>query len=256
MTLRSLSATDLPDDQRLTVFDDASNDPLTRDYLYTTRKVDLRRLWPTNRHWRDNGLQRINSRVGHGLDGTVPVLRLSESPLGVVLGGVTALRLLLAKCPDGPVVLLQDDVVFRQDWLTRIEVAAACIAEGDPPPGLIAGCDINRELSGSCPMFLAAHGGLTAQCVYLTRAGLHAIRPWLEHPPTVRKGFDNHLCRAVRSAGLGVYLMNPGVCQHFGVDSAVRPHWPWHIWGPQGRIDNTAKGPFVLAPTVRSFRSL
>lgn len=256
ITLRSLSATQLPEGQFLTVYDDASDSGSTRDYLYTERPSDFGLALPNNAAWQRAGLSMVRSRqAAPGLAGRINVVPLGVSSSGVMQASCRALSLLTANYPNQAVVLLQDDVVFSADWMQALQDEAArriCFG-ARPAPGVICGCDINRELTGPSPSFLAPHGGITAQCYYFTAAGATALQDWLRHPPSERVGFDNKLCAAIRAAGLGVYLMTPGICQHFGVTSLVRPKCRWTWLGAAGRVDQTAQGPFVLAPDVRPF---
>ena len=252
LTLRSVYGT-TPVEAPLVVFDDASADRDARVYLYTRKSVALHPLWLNGKPL---ALQGVKARsVAQGLAGHVPVEKLAPHPLGVVGGSCAALRLLRQHFPDAPAyILLQDDVVFNYDWLPRLQEAEQLALARDPKPGLIAGLDINRKIFGEDRPNFVEKGGITAQCYYLTAAGMAALERFLAAPPTVSKGFDNALCTALRAAGLGVYLMNPAVGQHIGLTSLVRPGWRWTRFSKQGRIDVTAQGPFVVADAPRANR--
>ena len=95
VTLRSLSATLLPDDQALQVFDDHSDDTLTCNYLAGSGVWDLRREWPNNAAWRMAGLHRVVSQVSPGLADVVAVETLGEQSNGVMAAGCAALTFYL-----------------------------------------------------------------------------------------------------------------------------------------------------------------
>jgi hypothetical protein len=253
VTLRSLSGTRLPRTQIATIFDDASDDPGTKAYLYGSGAVDLRNAWPRDRQWKRAGLGAVESRErGRGIAGTVEVVRLGDKSQGVVNASCAAMRFLLENCDTSAgMVLLQDDVVFREDWLEAIRAAVASC--GVKPPGLIAGMRLNvANPVCESPTFIPRKG-LTAQCYFVTPAGVDAVRPWVYAPHRGRRRFDNSFCAAIRRAGLGVYLMYPPVCQHIGLESLVRPEWDWRVKSPRGRVDLDAVGPFVVADEVRRF---
>jgi hypothetical protein len=253
VTLRSLSASRLPRDQVLVVFDDASDDPATVAYLYGSGDVDVRRRWPRNRHWQRAGLGIVESRESaRGIAGKVAVVKLGDRSQGIVNASCAAARFLIENFDTSRgMILLEDDVVFSRDWAPEI-VAAAGRCERKPP-GAIAGMRLNvANPDRQSPTFIP-HDGLTAQCYFVTPAGVAAVSPFLYARHRARKRFDDAFCRAMRRARLGVYLMYPPVCQHFGLESLVRPEWDWHVRTPRGRVDLDAVGPFVLADKIRKF---
>ena len=253
VTLRSLSATSLPRTAVVTIFDDASDDPATQAYLYGRGPVDVRHSWPRNRHWERAGLGFVESRdEARGIADKVEVVKLAGRSQGVVNASCAAARFLMDNCDtSGGMILLQDDVVFREDWLPSIQAAAARC--GAKPPGLIAGMRLNvANPDRESPTFIPRKS-LTAQCYFVTPAGVAACAPYVSARHRARRRFDNSFCAAIRRAGLGVYLMCPPVCQHIGLKSLVRPEWDWRVRTPRGRVDLDAVGPFVLAEDVRSF---
>ena len=253
VTLRSLSASRLPRNQAVTIFDDASDDPATLAYLHGRDAVDVRQRWPRNRQWERAGLGMVKSRENaRGIAGRVVVERLGEKARGVVNASCAAARFLMERYDtSGGMVLLQDDVVFREDWLRAMRAAAArCDAR---PPGLIAGMRLNvANPERRSPTFIP-RDGLTAQCYFVTPAGVAAVSAYVRARHRARTRFDDSFCAAVRRAGLGVYLMYPPVCQHFGLESLVRPEWDWRVRTVRGRVDLDAVGPFVLGEEVRKF---
>jgi hypothetical protein len=244
VTLRSLSATQLPRGTPLVIYDDASDHGPTRTYLYSASTVSVAARFP-------RGVEvRSRSRAA-GLEGRVAVVRLGERPGGVVSAGCRALRHLLDNADtSGGLVLLQDDVVLRPDWMKRLMRARA----RTPDAGVIAGLHLNAlNQERRPPVTFIATGGVTAQCYWFTSAGLGALEPHVRRRQRAMTGFDTRICRWIREAGLGVYLAHPPVGQHFGSTSLVRPHWRWNWRGPEGRVDLDAVGPYALADEVRPF---
>jgi len=256
VTLRSLSASDLPADQQVVVFDDASNQQSTKDYLYTDKPVFVGASWPRSQRWRDMDLDQVRSRnKSPGLDGKVRVIRLGRGPSGVVNASCQAFcRMVESFGRDHGIIIMQDDVVFNADWMARMTTAAQEPEPNRRPVGLVAGCWINKKNSQKrSPMTYVPHGGVTAQCYYVTPEGIKAVLPWASRRHNMRMGFDNKFCAHVRSA-CDIYRMHPAVCQHIGLASLVRPSWRWTRWHSKGRVDFSARGPFPLAATVRSFK--
>jgi len=257
VTLRSLSATNLPADQVIIVFDDASDDKETMKYLHTDETVELHQSWQGGPKWHQIGLGTVVSRSrGPGLKGRVEVIRLGDTKSGVVNASCQAITQLYERFPAdidaNGMLLIQDDVVFNDDWLGRM-LAQSLTADEWEPVGMLAGACINRtNKKRESPTFVPERG-ITAQCNLLTPAGLFGVLPWAQKWHDVWTGFDNKLCAAVRRGGAGVYRCYPAVCQHIGIVSGVRPSWKWRRMHPKGRIDYSAKGPYPLAADVRAF---
>ena len=120
VTLRSLSATRMPEDQKVVVLDDASDNPHTKRYLYTDKFVELKEQWPNTPEWKRIGLNVVRSRdKGKGLKGRVKVVRLAQRPQGVVNGSCAAIRKMMElfpkECANEGLIMLQDDVVFNNN---------------------------------------------------------------------------------------------------------------------------------------------
>lgn len=251
MTLRSLSAT-LPRAATVTVFDDASDDAVTRDYLYTSQTVKLQMTWPADFTWNSEHSDTPVEYEAAGLQDILPVVRLGEKPVGVFNASCLAMSRLAASADThSGVILVQDDVLFAGGWYANmLDVAAS--PPGDVPAGLVAGCWLNFAKNMQAPATLIQRGP-TAQCLFLTQAGLLAIGPWLAQYHGMTRSFDDHIAGAVRKEGLGVYCMYPAVCQHIGITSLVRPNRRWQWCSRRGRIDESGKGPFFVARTVHKF---
>jgi glycosyltransferase involved in cell wall biosynthesis len=251
ITLKSLSATKLPKDQIVVVFDDASNDDLTRRYLYTNDKIDLSMLsmtWPVNDKWYDTDLNIINAVESSNVTGIrciIDVVRLGSKRQHIVNASCDAIRRLYKMFNSEEVILVQDDVVFNVDWFDRLCYATKI--KKNPPPGLVVGMTLNNSKTDSKDILINRHY-YTAQCFFITSKGKKAIYEWINSHHNFSTEFDNRFVGTIRKGGTGAYLINPPVCQHFGITSQIRPGkrgWP--------RIDCTSKGPYVIADDIRNF---
>jgi hypothetical protein len=245
VTLRSLSATTLPADQEVIVYDDCSDDASTLTYLYTNNPVALAYEWPDFDIVRD-----IESQTrGPGIERKVHVVRFDE-PLGVMRGSCKAFHDMIERYgTERGIIMCQDDLIFNEDWLARLTVPVTPVAR---PVGLVAGIWLQHNLPARKVPQLVEHGGITAQCYYLTTAGCDAIAKFLRNPPKDKVGFDNRLCQAVRSAA-DVYALSPAMGQHIGIASTVRPWVKWRTWGARGRLDWSSQPPYAMAPSVKKF---
>jgi hypothetical protein len=261
LTLRSLSATTLPDDQVVNVFDDCSCDEDTISYLYSDKEVNTSMWVPSDKTWMNNGLGPVRPRdKAKGLADRVLVYRVGDDPVGVMNASCRAIRRMMEYHGDtiekNGLFLIQDDVVFNVDWQKRMNTARARVRSKKPKLGLLAGMRLNTPMKQRRPNpFLVNKHGVTAQLYYLTAKGIEAIDWWLHQHHSHNKGFDNKMCAKIRSHNLGVYMMNPPVCQHIGVVSAVRPSWGWKKWSHKGRVCYQSKGPYVMAKDVKEFAS-
>jgi len=256
LTLRSLSATALPADQAVVIFDDASSQEVTLRYLNTDKPVNVARTLPLgSRHWRRFVGRNVQYRENAtGISGKIHVERLGDRPKGVVNASCQAFTWMVNKFGrDQGIIMVQDDVVFHEEWLQRLQAAEREPQGNERPIGLIAGCWINKKnVEQRRPMTLVPRGGVTAQCYYVTPAGIDAVLPWASQWHQLTRGFDNKFCAHIRN-GADVYRMHPAVCQHIGIASLVRPGWSWYRWNAKGRIDFSGHGPFAMASDVRSF---
>jgi len=262
ITLRSLSATDLPDDQHLVVYDDASDDEDTLAYLYSDQTISTACDLPINDVWKkDLHLKDVAPREeAPGLKGKVQVHLVGDKPVGVFNASCRAILRLWEDYEDSVkrngLVLIQDDVVFCPQWLKKLKSASTKVKRYTPKPGLLCGMQLNMAGIGKKPNpHLWPRKGITAQCYYFTPHGLQRVRPFLAKWHKHKKGFDNKMCAAVRTHGAGVYLMNPAVCQHIGVVSLVRPGWNWRWKSKKGRVGYQSHGPFPMADEIREFQS-
>jgi hypothetical protein len=259
LTLRSISASELPDDQILVIYDDHSKDSETKKYLYTDKQAKLHCPLPRDEVWKALGLDDVYSRdKGPGLAGKISVRLLGDKSIGVMNASCRAIKLLWHEhrqlVNKNGLLLVQDDVVFNPDWMSRIEHAIKRARKSRPALGMLCGMRLNTPLKAVKPNpFLVRTRGVTAQCYYLSPAGLKAAEHFILNWHKSRQGFDNKMCARVRGGRTGVYLMQPAVCQHIGIVSAVRPKWKWRWRSKKGRVGYQSRGPFPLAEEVRAF---
>ena len=257
VTLRSLSATTLPDRIPLTVFDDSSNSRTSQRYYTTNNRCQIDDHWPTGKMWRETlGLGVINnSALPRGIKGEVQVHKLGKEPLGVVNASCEAIRQLFEANPNAPgVILLQDDVIFKADWYeTLCRVAQTPENFGEQQLGLLAGIKLNTKINWPAEPKPVLASGITAQCLYISRAGFEALgETYFKKKHTIQKRFDDTLRRAMDNNKLWAGVIFPFVCQHFGVKSLVRPKKGWHQ-GAKGRVGFYVHPPYALANAVKRF---
>lgn len=256
ITLRSLSASNLPSDTKLTVFDDASSHQSTRLYYDTNALVPSEPKWPVGPKWQKLGLDVITNPVRPpiGIKDQIRVCRMAEKPMGVVRGSCFAVRRLFAENPDAPgVILLQDDVIFKPEWFNRLVTTADNSDQFTGMPlGLLAGIKLNHRVRPT-PKHAAIRSGITAQCLYITRAAYHALKDtYLARQHSITKQFDDTFRNAVANEKLWAGCIFPYVCQHIGIVSRVRPERKWYS-RPTGRVGYYVHPPYALSEKVRAF---
>jgi hypothetical protein len=248
VTLRSLAGAATDAEERVIVFDDASDTPSAREYLYTPRTVRLGPHAQERECWKTLGVMNVAPAIVHGIGGRIEVVRLGSRPLGVVNASCAAICRLFARHPQAAgIFLLQDDVVFKADWQQRMREAAELTAA--KLPGLLAGMTLLRRPPRRHAS-LSSERFVTAQCLFLHRDAFSNLSDWLCRRHDASIFFDTHLCREVRSRRLAVHLLHPFVCQHIGIRSLVHPEECWLQRGPRGRIGYEASPPYALAGEV------
>lgn len=257
ITLRSLSASDIPANTKVTIFDDASSDPFAEAYYTTNDQIQLELSWPTGPKWKKLGLDVITRpvRIPTGIKDLVRVTRMADKPLGVVRGSCFAIQQLFVDNPGAPgVILLQDDVLLKPEWLKRIVTTAENSSQfTNMKLGLLAGIKLNHRLR-PIPKQPAIRSGITAQCLYITRAAYDALKnTYLARQHKITRRFDDTFRNAVATQKLWAGCIFPYVCQHIGVVSRVRPKWKWNS-RPSGRVGYYSHPPYALSDKVRAFR--
>lgn len=241
------------------VCDDASDDPVTREYLYTDHEISTVHSWPKVRHWETAGLGFLpDNPCLNGIKDRVQVTRISHGPVGVVNASCFAIRDMFERSPsaDG-VILLQDDLVFKAHWYDRLLDAVRFQCRDPKPIGLIAGMTLNRLRNR--PELVRGTNSVrfaTGQCYFISRQFFEHARPWFcrtDHGPM---GFDFEICALAQNGGFDVQLLAPYVCQHIGVASKVRPERRFfQSERSPGRFGFAVGPPFAFAESVRSFFS-
>lgn len=252
-TLRSLSATQLPDGVSVRVFDDASDDPTTLGYYNSAARTLLNYGWPADKHWISRGFAVLPNGLipSTGIVDKVVVER-SRNSRGVVGASCDAIRRLFAATTADGVFLLQDDVLFNADWYSRmLDTVARSHEFTDKPVGVLAGIKLNTTLPVK-PGQLAIPSGITAQCLYISRQAFDSV-PFFASPPNVKQRFDDLLRRSVGKAGMWGGVIYPFVCQHIGVKSLVRPHKRWTV-GSTVRVGLYSIPPYAMSDEVRQWK--
>lgn len=258
VTLRSLSATELPDDISLTIFDDCSVTEAARAYYTTNKSIKVSSDWPVGcKHWTRHGLNIVSDgwRFPTGISGLVDVVQLGNSPLGVFNGSCRAVTMMFTQHPEAQgVFLLQDDVIFNHDWYQRMLDTAARIGEYSAQPlGLLAGLKLNHKIAFDGRPPIATMSGITAQCLYIPRHTYQLCSSYFTESHDKDRRFDDMLRRHVLDHHLWAGCIYPFVCQHIGITSLVRPGKTWKF-ATSGRVGYYAYPPYSLAPSVRKFR--
>lgn len=257
ITLRSLSATKLPEEQVVVVFDDASDDSKTLKYLYSNDVIDLSQEWPSSKQWHDHGLGIVKSRHDAiGIKNIVPIVLLDNIRQGVVDASCNALRELYKMFPDADkVILLQDDVIFNTNWFDRLIDSSKTTV--DPPPGIIAGSGGIGGSRDPDKNVLNLIVQANAMCILVTLLGKKIVDKWINEKHYDIRGFDGLLCIVIRENNAGVYAISPSICQHIGIVSKV---WPdpneksiGLINANWNRVDRSAHGPYAMSSQVRNF---
>lgn len=254
VTLRSLSATDIPAGVSVTVFDDASTDAATLQYYRKSGTTKLAyNTWPQDSRWQALGLGQLpTGKLEQASIGDKIHVHRAKRPAGVVKASCTAIRSMLESSSAAGVFLLQDDVVFNADWYHRmLRTVAESTNFTERPIGVLAGLKLNHTLWPEAGK-LAVPSGITAQCLYISRQAAECV-DFLTNPPNVTKRFDDLLRRAVTKAGLWGGVIYPFVCQHIGVKSLVRPGKRWGT-GKAARVGLYSHPPYTMSDSVRSFR--
>lgn len=253
ITLRSLTATRLPAGVSVQIFDDASDDTATLGYYSSTDCVGLNYAWPVDKKWLSRGFAILPSglRSRRGIVDRVNVVRAATSR-GVVAASCDAVRQLFAGTDAAGVFLLQDDVLFNENWYSRmLDTVARSRAFTDKPVGVLAGIKLNHTLRVPAGQS-AVPSGITAQCLYISRRAFDSV-PFLTNPPSVRQRFDDLLRKSVERAGLWGGVIYPFVCQHIGVKSLVRPHKRWAV-GSTVRVGLYSIPPYAMSDEVRQWK--
>lgn len=251
VTLRSLSATDLPESTPVLLYDDGSTAASTQLYYTTSQPVSTTHAWPHDSKWRAAGLDVIQNNYYPpcGIAGKLPVVSLVYAGTGVVNASCAAIRDLFRRFPAARgVILLQDDILLKADWYARLRDTAGKV----PKLGLLAGIKLNHKLHAHRAVNGFISSGVTAQCLYITAEAYRRCQDYLTREHVIQKRFDDTFRSTVVGTGLTAGCLFPFICQHIGVRSLVRPGYTWKSRN-RGRIGYYVAPPYALAQSVRTF---
>lgn len=273
-TLRSLSATNLPPDLAVTVWDDCSDDGDTIRYFSTNELIPV--VWPPSVvNDKRFGELRLRQSVcfsqSVGIKGKVEVAGFTTTqqvgdatevvrhpPMGVVEFSRSVVYREFGCCDDRWMLLMQDDIVLNPDWYERIVDHATAVEHRDDI-AMISGINIACQADANCSTPVV--GFVSAQCLMISRDFFERSNFW-KHTSDKTSNFDLLVCRAAKRAKMKIHRLRPGVGQHIGFESIVRPKVKW--WGKHdgmpgyryvkdGRVDPHSQFPYAYTRDVRSF---
>ena len=235
VTLRSLLASRLPDKLVIDVLDDASDESSTRGYLRGdwnlrlngARKIRrqaarFRRQWQIDPRWwrvgRVDGIRTVAGVFNSG--GIFNIWPISYPSVGVVNASCRAVQNMFLHHPNAPgVILLQDDVVFTENWYQDLLFHGLHA----PDIGIVSGCSHVSNLRSDGRQRLMREAICSAQVLFIHRRAYDKLRWWFEWDHQYQQGFDSMLCYELQSKGteLSVGVIHPAIAQHVGFDSQV-----------------------------------
>jgi hypothetical protein len=246
-TLRSLSATRLPADVPVIVYDDASDLPEARRYLDTNEEFQVEYQWPTWPRWREAGLGNLQDNpVLQGIAGLVPVIRVAEQVVGVGNAECFAIRDLFTRYPaSDALILLEDDALYNVDWYERLTSQIGKAITRGGRQGIVSGYKVGGDLNWTKTVLQRF---VPTVCTLVRRTFYETSRAWFARMDHAFRGGDVELCAEARRARFEIQLLVPYVCQHIGVASEVRPGL--EFYDPEteaARLGRHSHPPFALA---------
>jgi len=266
VTLKSILATNLPDDYELLVLDDCSNDEVTRQYLFTDDVITLPTpfSFPTFKNW--------ESYVGNirpvqklkGIKSTVEVVQ-PDTRKGVRGGIFWCVDYMMTRYSDAPgVIIIEADAVFHKKWYEATCFAydnlAKRVAKQGPNGdqiGIVSCYDRKgssktlkthkkkmgagwRNLKKKRPGLWNCAGGIGGVMYLITREFYNRAKKAFKasYPPKQRSG-DTMLQSACANKSLSIGITVPSYCQHIGKESTA---WPEKGW----RFTKNFKKPFAF----------
>jgi hypothetical protein len=247
-TLKSLSATLLPINQKVVVCDDGSNQQ-TRNYLLTDNKIEVNHTWNFNKY---SGLDTLPAvGVIDGVRGKVAVKHIPHQHTGVVKASCWSLK---NNFEGDGIFLLQNDIVLTSDWYYRILHQSELCDHS----ALISGLRVGRGMSyakitpRSYESTRPTDSLITAQCYFIPRKVYEAIEDEL-HKLSGMCEFDRKLLELIRQKGFETRVICPSVGQHTGVISMVKSRTEWMKDGCYGRVAVDFSGEYAIQDTVKRF---
>lgn len=220
LTLRSLSASILPEGVRVILYDDASNALSAIDYLYSTNAVGVASSLMPGALIADMPKVTLGKDI-RGIYGRFQIVR-TNSHIGAFHASILALHHLLKTSGASYLCLVQDDVIFTKDWYLRMSEVAV-----RQRPGVLAGVAFGSAACQKCEMIergAVKSSFVQASCLFLNRELLISVLPTMSAIEKSRMwGFDTLMCDIACQTSARILLMCPNVCQHVGELSLVRP---------------------------------
>lgn len=134
-------------------------------------------------------------------------------------------RDVLRRAEDGPVVVLQDDVILTDNWRDKIE---AVIAEH--PGDVIQFFSLRRNDDELGSRYLPGRSYLMNQCYYLPvgmpGSLLEFVRNWETEHPELSTGDDSAMAAYLRANRLRYWLHVPSLVQHRTWTSEINSRRP------------------------------
>ena len=247
LTLRSLMATKLPVDVKITIYDDASDLQIAREFLYSSQKIPNIHLSVPDvlAHNMPDPIRTVDL---YGIKDYFKVVSM-RSHQGVFHASLEALRDLLRGSYAKYVCLLQDDILFIKDWYIRMTNLAKTFN-----PGILGGISFGCATSecNNKKYSIVKVQWTQAQCLFIARDLLEIILPELQKFDSAKKNhFDLSICDTARMHGYNVLVTQPHVCQHIGDSSLVQPNKCFSRKG--GRYSKNIYEPLVLAKNLSWF---
>jgi glycosyltransferase involved in cell wall biosynthesis len=244
-TLKSLWASDLPEDVQLCVMDDCSDDALTRQYLFTNDEIVLPQphIWPNSLEWQTCVGALFPVKKLKGIQERVEVVQPTTRK-GVRGGIFYCIDYMFSRHIDhDEIIVIEADSLFHKDWYAiTMDAYFACRNLAGPNGsslGLLScydrkGSDVHRNGWGWRSVKPLSGGrwgcgnGIGGVMYLVTRSFYNAAHKAMKatYDPSQRSG-DTML-----QAQCGIHKYNiavtvPTMCQHIGVESLAWPEKGW-----------------------------
>jgi len=256
-TLKSLSGSNLPEDVPVTVYDDASDDGDTLAYYQIDHALYDGYVWTRRKEFLEitGGTLSISNGSVVGISNRVTV-NGAMSQGGVNNNSRRAISSEFHYRPNvDAVILLQDDMLFKLDWFSKMLFHAGTDVHLETKPSagqaILSGC--NTANAGRIRKLVIHNeqGVVSSTCILIHRKFWMEALTFFGNTTTKRIGWDGELCRQALDMGYEVHSLNPAVAQHIGIESLVRPNIDYY----KGlcRINKTVKPPYAFQNRIRNF---
>jgi glycosyltransferase involved in cell wall biosynthesis len=250
VTLKSLWASQLPDDADIIVIDDCSDDPEALRHLNTDEKFKLEKpcTWLPEGHPKWEGyvgrIADVNSL--NGLKSRIEVVR-PERKKGVRGCLFWGIDYMMTRFPDAEgIIMIEADIVFNAEWYTATCHAYDRVMLGSGPNGPDLGLLTAYDRKGKTTKKGANDGcvwrGVTKRadgrwnCIngiggvmyVVTRSFYeHSIGSFKKIHPASSRGGDTMIQGFCANANHSIAATVPSYCQHIGITSLAWPEKGW-----------------------------